>query len=554
MIYPLLFLLLNLFWLLYSVKLILFWLYTWQLKEYHLGRFWTYLRTVKGQKVLILNRLNIFKICLVIGWYGFFWYFYWAWFYLFLIPFFIYLIECGKVIYNLKKKRIIKPIFTKKIIFLFSVSVLVISLVLFSADKVTYFGEPTSFWAIPFFAFLYFLVLDLLIPLIVSLIVILFQPLTYFWRRRIIRQAKKKRAEFKNLIAIGVTGSYGKTSVKEFLYEILSGRFNVLKTKAHQNSEIGISRCILEELKPEHQVFIVEMGAYNRGGIKFLCDIAKPKIGILTGINEQHLATFGSQENIIKTKFELVESLPNDGIAILNADNDLVAQNAKLKAQNHSLKVKSLKHYSTIGQADIWAEEINVGREQILFKAVTKEGETANFQLNLFGKQNVINILLATQCARELGMSLAEIAEAAKRIKPEEGAMKLIKARNGLNILNATYSANPNGVLAHLEYLKLWSGKKMIIMPSLIELGKVSKEVHKKIGQKIAEVCDLAIITSADGVNAIKEGAGEKSRDIFFIESPEKIIRTVSENFQSGDMILLESRVPKELTNYLTSN
>ncbi len=125
-------------------------------------------------------------------------------------------------------------------------------------------------------------------------------------------------------MVIGITGSYGKTSTKEILYTILAEKFGenkVLKTKEHQNSEVGVSQCILNDLKPEHKIFVCEMASYNRGGIKLLCDIAKPKIGILTGINEQHMSTQGSQENIIKTKYELIESLPQDGLSIFNGEN-----------------------------------------------------------------------------------------------------------------------------------------------------------------------------------------------------------------------------------------
>ena len=144
--------------------------------------------------------------------------------------------------------------------------------------------------------------------ILIPLLILSFQIPSALWRKNLINKAKQKRLKFKNLLVIGITGSYGKTSTKEFLATILSEKYKVLKTKEHQNSEVGVSQCILNDLKPEHEIFVCEMAAYNRGGIKLLCDIVKPKIGILTGINEQHMATFGSQENIIKTKYELIES------------------------------------------------------------------------------------------------------------------------------------------------------------------------------------------------------------------------------------------------------
>ncbi len=315
-------------------------------------------------------------------------------------------------------------------------------------------------------------------------------------RNQIIKKAKIKREGFEDLLVIGITGSYGKTSTKEFLYTILSEKFNVLKTEAHQNSEIGVSQCILNDLKEEHEIFICEMGAYNRGGIKLLCDIAKPKIGILTGINEQHLSTFGSQEKIIKGKYELIESLPEKGLAIFNGGNDYC-----LELYQNTSKPKRL--YGKEG--DIWPEDIEVAKDSVSFKVFSKDGDKAEFKINLLGSQNVENILGAVCCAKELGMSLKEIARACEKIKPEQGAMKLLKGKNGLNIIDSTYSANPDGVIADLNYLKIWPGRKVIVMPCLIELGRASKEVHKRIGQKIGEVCDLAIITTKDRYKEIRE-------------------------------------------------
>jgi UDP-N-acetylmuramyl pentapeptide synthase len=149
-----------------------------------------------------------------------------------------------------------------------------------------------------------------------------------------------------------------------------------------------------------------------------------------------------------------------------------------------------------------------------------------------------------------LGMSLPEIAEACKTITPNMGAVKLRRGINGLNIIDSMYSANPDGVIAALEYLKVWPDKKVIVMPCLIELGKVSKAVHKRIGEKIAEVCDLAIITTKDRFDDIKEGGGG-SEKIVFIENPTSIIKKIKSTTQPGDVVLLEGRVPKELFKLL---
>ncbi len=443
-------------WFLIFTKALFFWLWLWQLKEYHFGRFRAHFETQKIKKVISS--------------------FHWIKF----------------------------PKFTKKTIIISSSGILLEILILFYL-----FSLPTSQF---YFFLLVFLILS---PLISSLLVLLFQIPTVMLRNRILKKAQRKIAKFENLLVIGITGSYGKTSTKEFLATILSEKFNVLKTKEHQNSEVGISQCVLNDLKEDHEVFVVEMGAYNRGGIKLLCDITKPKIGILTGINEQHMATFGSQENIIKTKFELIESLPEDGIAFFNAKNKYCVELYK------KTKIRKFLY-----------------------------GEKATF----LGEENILG---AMAVAKELGMTEEEISRAIGKIKNKFGGIQIKKGINGLNIIDATYSANPHGVIAHLEYLKNWSGKKIIVMPCLIELGKASGKVHKKIGAKIAEVCDLAIVTTKDRLRELRDTAvknGMKEKNILFIENPKEIFKKIKSFCREGDVILLESRVPSQLIQQLTIN
>jgi len=537
---------LSLFWFIRTAKVILFWLYLWQLKEYHVGRFLDHFRTGKGKR-LLLNKLTILKIILILIFYVFILWnpktscppsiggisavLYFTYF--ILIVLLIYFLESVKGFYDFFLKKLKKPVLTKKTVLLISTGILVEFLVLL----ILILNIENIYW----FAF-WFLVFDILTPIIVSIIVFIFQPLAVLGRNQIIKKAKRKRDSFKNLLVIGITGSYGKTSTKEFLSVILSEKFNVLKTEKHQNSEVGISQCILNDLKPEHEIFICEMGAYNRGGIKLLSDIAKPKIGILTGINEQHMATFGSQENIVKAKFELIEALSEDGIEVLNWDNDLIIQNYKKD-------IKTIK-YSLSKKEDIWAEDIKVEKDSLSFRVLSKDGNSADFKLNLMGTHNIINILGAVAVAKELGMSLEEISKACEKIEPWQSGIQLKKGINGLNIIDATYSANPSGVISHLEYLKIWPGKKVIIMPCLIELGKSSKEVHKRIGQKIGDVCDLAIITTKDRFKEIRDGAmakGMKSENILFLENPKEIFEKTKEFSKPGDVILLESRVSAQL-------
>jgi len=476
-------------WFLRTTKASLFWLYLWQLKEYHTGRFFDHFRTEKG-KGIFLNPLFLLKVILVP-----------LFFYLPLLVLFslyaVYLGEFLKILWDLLRGRIIKPVLTLKTVLLVSLVFLVeiVFVFLLFNFKLEILGIALAV-----------LLFDVLVPLLVTLVVFLLQPLVVLLRYRIIKKARRKRERFGDLLVIGITGSYGKTSTKEFLATILSEKFKVLKTKEHQNSEVGISQCVLNDLKPEHQVFIVEMGAYNKGGIKLLSGIVKPKIGVLTGLNEQHLSTFGSQENIVKAKYELIESLPSDGVAFFNGNNKYCLE------MYEKTKIK-----------------------KVLF------GEKAAFP----GEEN---ILAAVAIARELGMTEEEISRGKEKIKNKFPGIETKKGVNGLNVIDATYSANPSGVMAHLEYLKGLPGKKVIVMPCLIELGFASKEIHLKIGKKIAEVCDLAIIITGDRFSEIKEGAGEKA---VFIENPKEIFEKIEVFSKEGDTVLLESRVPGKLISLL---
>jgi len=522
------FYLISLFWLTRETKAVLFWLYLWQLKEYHIGRFFAHFSTTIG-KQLLCNKLLIFKLLLaIILLYGFYLFgfeilpppIFSTNFFLFFFEFFVripflvlilYIFEAVHASFNFFQKKLKKPVLTKKTVFLISTALVlevlfIVALSLYFRDEWGYINFiPATF---------YLLLFDILTPSIVSAIVLLFQPITVLLRNRIIEKAKRKREQLKNLLVIGITGSYGKTSTKEFLATILAEKFNVLKTKEHQNSEVGVSQCILNDLKPEHEIFICEMGAYNRGGIKLLCDITKPKIGVITGINEQHLSTFGSQENIISGKYELIESLPEDSLAIFNGDNEYCFE--LYKKTLIKKRVYSLQSSISGLPSDIWA---------------------------------------AKALARELGMSEKEIARACQRIKNKFPGIQIKKGIDNLNIIDATYSANPDGVLAHLEYLKSWPGKKIIVMPCLIELGKASKEVHKRIGKKIAEVCDLAIITTKECFENIKIGVNLQRVapcKILFLGNPKEIFEKIKNFTKEGDIVLLESRLPDQLIQQLT--
>ncbi len=528
------FLTLSILWFIRTSKYVFFWLYLWQLKEYHIGRFLDHFKTQKGQK-LLFNFLQSFKILLVIFFYNniiFVW-----------ILSLIYLIEVFVFLKTISDKKIKKPKITKKTVFLTLFSLFIVILFPIILYKLRY--NITKFS-------LYLLVFDFFIPLIIAMAVLLLEPLTILLRNNTIRKAKNKIKNFKLItggpIVIGITGSYGKTSTKEFLSTILSYKFNILKTRDHQNSEIGISKCILDNLNRDHQVFVVEMGSYNKGGIKLLADIVKPKIGIVTGVNEQHLSLFGSLSNLLSAEGggELAQALPKGGLLILNGDNKYCLD--LYKKTNIEKKIYTLSKGGI--DSDIWADEITMRKDNVSFVVLTKAKEMIPFSINVFGKQNVQNILGAILAAKQLGMSFEEIARASKNITGDQSGLFLKNGKHGVNVIDSSYSSNPNGVVADLEYLSIFPKKKVVIMPCLIELGRESAEIHERIGKEIGKICDLAIITTKEMFRQIKKGAvasGMNEKNIVFCERPEEILTRISIFCTKGDTILLEGRVPEKV-------
>jgi UDP-N-acetylmuramoyl-tripeptide--D-alanyl-D-alanine ligase len=533
------FVLLNTLWLIWMLKYVLFWLYLWQLKEYHIGRFIDHFRTHKG-KSLILNFEQILKLVIFVflistpKLFSF----------LFFVVSLVYFAEVVLLARAIFKKSIKKPVKTVKIIFLSIVSFGFI--ILFLAWVLKLENESQIFWLLAF---------DILTPIIISVIVLIFQPGFVVIRQNKMRKAGKKLEKIKSLSGvkiIAITGSYGKTSTKEFLTTILSKKFKVLSTSKHQNAEIGIANCILNDLKPSHQFFIAEVGAYNKGKVKEVCNMLKPKIGIVTGVNQQHLSLFGSLKNLLSAEggVELAQALPKDGLLVVNGDNKFCLD---LLKKSNNLASNQEKKYTISNKsinADIWTEDVIADKQSISFISVNKNHEMGHFKVSVLGKQNVQNLLAAILVARELGMGIDEISEACKNIRQEQAGMVLRHGKHGICIVDSSYSSNPDGVFADLDYFALLPGKKAIIMPCLIELGLESSKIHQKIGRKIGQVCDLAIITSKDKFEDIKKGAvesGMSPKSILLCDKSEEISTIISLTCKSGDAVLLEGRVPLKL-------
>jgi UDP-N-acetylmuramoyl-tripeptide--D-alanyl-D-alanine ligase len=368
------------------------------------------------------------------------------------------------------------------------------------------------------------LVIYILLPSIISLAVLLINPFFDLQKKRILIHAAAKMRSLKKVRTIGITGSYGKTSTKEFLYSILSDKYKTVKTEGNNNTNIGVAYTVLNKVDDDLDFFVCEMGAYKIGEIKEICGIARPEIGILTGINEQHVELFGSLENTIKAKFELIESLPENGLAVINE---------KLKYQNDKLhfKVKKSTYFSLAT-----VNSIRVHRDYSEFEYKGKI-----FRLNLPGKHYIENLMSAIIVSEYLGMNVDEISDSISRIKPTEYLMKKLEGTNGSIFIDDSYSANPDGVLAALDYLceAFPDHKKVIVFPGFIELGDESDDAYCKLFKRICEVCQTAYLLNSRMRNA--ECGHSKTKFIFekdFTKTADMLRNILDKN----TVVLFESR------------
>lgn len=316
-----------------------------------------------------------------------------------------------------------------------------------------------------------------------------------------ILKAKRVLKKMPDLIKIGITGSFGKTSCKYILNTMLSKKYSVCMSPHSFNTPMGLTKVVLKYLKPYDQVLITEMGADNVGDINYLCGIIKPKMGILTAVGTQHLRTFKTVQNIKNTKFELIKNLEQieDGFAVFNGDNE-----GALELYN---RANLDKQYSSISDenASIYAKNIVLSDEGIAFDIVTEEG-VYSCSSRLLGDHNISNILLCVCMARKLGVAMDDIVSAISELKPVPHRLELRTKYKGFKVLDDSFNASVDGANSALKVLSLYKGKKIVVTPGLIELGNMEYVENVNFGERIARVADVCIIVNKVNRDSIKEG------------------------------------------------
>ena len=376
-------------------------------------------------------------------------------------------------------------------------------------------------------------------PFLVALAGLIVLPVEKWINGRFLRDAGRRLLADDNLIRIGITGSYGKTSVKFILKTILEEKYNVLATPGSFNTPMGLTRIIRERLDPSCQVFIGEMGARHKRDIRDLCRLVKPTIGILTSIGPQHLDTFKTIDNIKNTKYDLIRLLPRSGYAIFCDDGGMVSE----------LYAATDKPKAIVGREgdDLWADGITLTPEGSAFDLHIGRKQTIHCTTRLLGKYSINNILLAAACAVYLGLSPEMIRRGISRLEPVEHRLQLVSRKDGITVIDDAFNSNPSGASQALEVLSAFDGRKIIVTPGMVELGADEDRYNYEFGRQMASCVDEAYLIGRKHTEPIQKALlenGFDSEHIHICDSLNEASHMLAASGQKGDVILYENDLP----------
>ncbi len=384
--------------------------------------------------------------------------------------------------------------------------------------------------------------LGLCAPGILLLANIVLRPVEKQINNSFIQDARRIVKAMPDLKIVAITGSYGKTSVKHFLTAILSEKYRVLMTPGSYNTTMGVVRTIREMLKPTHEIFVVEMGAKQSGDIAEICAITPPHRSILTAVGPQHLETFGSIENVQKTKFEIVEALSPGGTAYLNADYEHVRTYPVRES------IEAIYYSVENEKGGYRAKNLRYEKGRLHFDVVKNGEKLMSLETQLLGQHNASNLLACTAVALDMGVAPERIAYAVRQLQPVEHRLQLRSFPGGYTVLDDAFNSNPAGAKMALEVLQQLEGnRKIIITPGMIELGPQQYELNKIFGEQIAAACDYVILVGPKQTEAIQEGlqqAGYPQDQLYVARNLEDANGHLRPQLKAGDVVLYENDLP----------
>ena len=390
--------------------------------------------------------------------------------------------------------------------------------------------------------YLLLFIYNLLLNFVIMLSIIINKPVEKMVYLSFKSKAVNKLNSMKNLKVIGITGSYGKTSSKNIISDILNVKYNALASPKNFNTPYGLIITVNNHLDKFDDILIAEMGAYKKGEIKELCDLVKPKYGILTKIGTAHIEIFGSQKNIQEGKFELIESLPSDGIGVLNGDDELQT----------SYKLKNNCKVLWIGienkNVDVYACDIKTSNKGTTFNVVFKgDKKKYEFTTKLLGYNNIYNILASLALSKEFGLTIEQMKKAVLNVKSVEHRLELRPAGN-ITYIDDSYNSNPVGSKMALDVLKDMPGLRIIMTPGMVELGDKSYELNKKFGTYMKDSCDVVILVGEKITKPIHAGLKEvkfNEKNIYVVKSTNEafgLVKKLSNNKET--YCLIENDLP----------
>ena len=331
---------------------------------------------------------------------------------------------------------------------------------------------------------------------------------------------------------IGVTGSAGKTTTKEAIAHVLASKFHVLKSEGNFNNHFGLPLMLLK-LKPEHDLAVIEMGMSHAGEIRALTKIAQPEIGVVTNVAPVHLEFFDSLAGIARAKYELVESLPSSGTAVLNVDDEYVAQFGR------DFKGRVIG-YGTASAADIRAENLQShGADGSDFEIVAG-GTREPAHLPLVGDHNVLNALAAVSVSIACGMKISEAVSALSTLKPADKRGQVVQVGN-ITVINDCYNSNPKALHAMIDVLAaMKAGRRILVAGEMLELGPAGEEMHRAAGKHAAEKKIDMLLGVRGLAQAMVEGAKQAGARAEFVVAPEDAGEWLSRETRDGDVVLLK--------------
>ncbi len=437
-----------------------------------------------------------------------------------------------------KIKNAKKPLaFTARIKRLYVVSWIVLVLLQIVALLISFsFDCPEGILA--------WILFPIFLPLWIALSGLIAWPLEKGISELYFRDARKILDSRSDLIRIGITGSWGKTSVKFILGTLLQEKYNTLVTPASYNTPMGVTKVIRTMLEPGHRVFVAEMGARHVGDIHEMCRLVHPTYGVLTSVGPQHLDTFKTLDRIKKTKYELMDAIPEEGACFFGDDHDIC----------RDLFISTQKEKYLAGtdakMDDVWAENITVTSTGSDFDLCVRN-EQYHCHTKLLGELNIRNIVLAASVCLKLGLTMKQIARGITKIEPVEHRLQLISRPNGITVIDDAFNSNIRGAETALKVLRDFNGRRIAVTPGMVELGSEEDKLNRQIGQIMADCVDIAILVGGKHTSPIAEGLSEtgfNKENIIIVRALSEAVNWINANAKNGDVILFENDLPDNYT------